>query len=113
LLYFFCQDHTGPISVEGLGALLLAFDFKACRKVFEINTGRGFIYVLAALSAGADKGLRYVLFTYIQCLKLFDERLFFGFTDRKNTHNLDTIASLNVFFGAWRDSLTTEFTEIF
>ena len=49
--------------------------------------------MLATLSAGADKGLRYVLFTDIQRLKLFDKRFFFAFTDRKNTHNLDTIAS--------------------
>jgi hypothetical protein len=33
--------------------------------VFEINTGRGLIYVLAAFAAGADKGFRNVFFTDI------------------------------------------------
>lgn len=50
------QDPSGPIPVQGLRALLLAFDREARGKVLEDDAGGNFIDVLAAGSSRAHKG---------------------------------------------------------
>lgn len=46
--YLVYQQLPGPVAVQGLGALLLAFDLYAAGQVFQVNAGGGLIDVLSA-----------------------------------------------------------------
>lgn len=66
------------VAVQGLGTVLLAFDFSAGGQVLQVNTGGGLVHLLTAFPAGADKGLRQVIFANAQGKHLFfKEFLFF------------------------------------
>jgi hypothetical protein len=58
----FNKQTTGQEAVDGLGTVFLAFHHNPRRPVKELNAAGGFVHVLAAGPAGADKGFLDILF---------------------------------------------------
>lgn len=80
------QQAAGQEAVESLLAGSLAFDLQAGRTVEQHDAGGGLVDVLAAMSAGADKGFFDVGLAHAQCGHALGQLGFFVGADGERVH---------------------------
>ncbi len=89
------EDATGEKAIQGLGALLPAFNLDAGREVFQVDTCRNLVDVLPAMTSGPDESFNDVALFDAQPLKLFIQGpLFFrGYGISLGTHGFSLHAA--------------------
>ncbi|SPE55363.1 hypothetical protein SBV1_2170007 [Verrucomicrobia bacterium] len=80
------QQAAGEKAVEALLSSGLALNLQAGRAMEQHDTGSGFIHILAAVAAGAHKGLLEIRLAQTQQGHAFGQLIFFFDRDRKGAH---------------------------